>query len=194
MEPLYKLENGQLMIAPKNYYSDTESILNFPSVAHNFGYKPLILDTVPPYNEEYQQLTITYTETDTNIVQSCKVIENVSLDEYKQRRISQLDTLREERVATQFTSQGYIFSYDKKAQENFGKVSALMNAFPNKAYTEWKTLSHGIVSLTREHFFQALADAELHEMSKWGDYWSYEHQVSMAQTHEEVYSVGRSDA
>ena len=49
---IYKLEGNMLKLAPQNIVLDSgETILNFNTVANNYGYKKLISEPQPLYNE-----------------------------------------------------------------------------------------------------------------------------------------------
>lgn len=114
----YKVENGNLIPAPLNYYSESgETILNFHLTAKDYGYKELVSEPHPLYNETYQRIQPVYEETKTSILEKWEVVNVLTLDEYKEQRLADLEIAYKEALQGNFESLGYVFSYDKEAQD-----------------------------------------------------------------------------
>lgn len=113
----------------------------------------------------------------------------VTLDEYKEAKINELDARYQESLRSGFECLGYSFKYCEEAQKNFTKVTALFALKPDKVDTPWNTKSHGIILLTREQYLQVVEAAENHEWYVLGKLWNYNHRVDIAQSYDEVDAV-----
>jgi hypothetical protein len=183
---LYKLEYGYLISPPSTMVIEDRLVVNFPIVSKEHGYKELISEQKPLYNEAYQALQPIYEETETNILEKWEVINTLTLNEYKKNKLAELEDAYKEALQRDFESLGYTFSYVEEAQKNFTKVTALFALKPDKTDTPWNTNSHGIILLTKEQYLQVVEDAENQEWYNLGKLWSYKHKIEIAQSYEEV--------
>jgi hypothetical protein len=169
---------------------DGTSILNFELVAHEHGYnKELISEHQPSYNERYQMLRPVYEEIETYILEKWQLVNFMTLEEYKNVRIAELEGVYHQALLGDFQSLGYTFSYDDDAQKNFTKVTALFALKPEKLDTPWNTKSHGIILLTREQYLQVVEAAENHEWFNLGKLWNYKHRVEVAESYDDVDAI-----
>jgi hypothetical protein len=124
MNHLYKLQNGLLIQALNNQILvDGTSILNFNLVADQYGYKELISNQQPSYDDRYQVLRVVYTETDNSIIEDWQVVESMTLDEFKQSKVDEFNRLCNQTIRKGFTSLGHFFRFnlteDEPDQTNF---------------------------------------------------------------------------
>lgn len=186
----FKIQNDSLISAPQSIiFKDGTTILNFNLIANEYGYKELLKEPQPDYNEAYQSLQPFYEESETHILEKWEVINTLSLDEYKSQKLVELEITYKQALEGDFESLGYVFSYNKEAQDNFTKVTALFALKPEKVDTPWNTKSHGIILLTKEQYLQVVADAENHEWYNLGKLWNYKHRVDITQSYDDVDAV-----
>lgn len=178
----YKLENNNLIIAPINHQlDDGTTILNFNLVADQYGYKNLIQNPQPSYDERYQALQTIYTETDTNIIEDWQVVEIMSLDQFKQSRIDELNRLCNQAIRKGFTSLGHFFRFnlteDEPDQTNFTQQLADILLNPSMTTIQWKTEDVGVLTFTVDEFKQIIADGKIHKLSNMQKYWEIKAQI-----------------
>lgn len=118
-------------------------------------------------------------------------LQAVNLDQLKTAKVAQLKYLSEAEMAQGFTSLslGYVFGFDKGDEANMTKQALAFVTDVNKVDCSWKTLSNGVVTLSRDQFMGLIPEAEEHTRQKVGRQWQLAAQVMAASTKEEVDAI-----
>lgn len=120
--------------------------------------------------------------------------DNLSLEEYKEKKIKRLQELRYRELCSGFFSNAIgttpvEFSYDELAQQRFTKQATLLSINPNITEVEWKTKHNGFIVVDRETFLQILDDAAKHEMDVEFKYLYAEASIYNAEDKETIDSI-----
>lgn len=108
---------------------------------------------------------------------------------HKQKKAEEIDRLCEQAIYRGFEHDGYWFSFDLLAQLNFVQQGLVFHSFPDETETKWKTENAGVITLSRDAFFEVARSAERHKRSLIGKYWQLKEQIQQASTFAEVNAI-----
>lgn len=115
------------------------------------------------------------------------------LESYKEKKINELFSLREQQINSTFTSvineEDVIFDYSIISQTRFKEMAVYILIDPAITSIEWRSVSHGFLLLTREEFMQVLKDAASHKASIEYKYTYAKAHIDNAETTEEVDAI-----
>lgn len=121
------------------------------------------------------------------------VTSEISIKELKEQKHIELEKTYTQLVSSGFVSsingQDITYGYRQEDQLNYSKLANLFALNPDKVSTYLGTVSHGVISLTREQFISLMDDAEQHEMGLFMKKKSIENLITLAESVKEVEKI-----
>jgi hypothetical protein len=106
------------------------------------------------------------------------------------RKLKELNIACQSTILGGFTgTNGHQYQFESKDQDNFSQQLTLLLLDPTIATVDWKTMDAGIITHTRDEFISLANDANNHKRSNMGKYWTFEAQLELASTEEEINSL-----
>ena len=175
-----KLIDGVLFIAPKNYTIDNNTILNFnidEDLMASYGYKPVIEAEKPnfPY-------TVYYEETEESITE----IVVPDIEQAKQDKISENDTLRDAKLFEGVTYNNVLFDSDTEQKTNLTAKYLMMS---DEDTVAWFGMDNQALLCTKQDLLAiGMLIEQLHSFV-WENNAYMKEQIEQAQTIEEVEAI-----
>jgi hypothetical protein len=95
----------------------------------------------------------------------------------------------EEGLISSITGTSILYGYKDQDQLNYSKLANLFALNPTKESTILGTMSHGVISMTREQFINFMDDAETFEIGLYTNRKQIEAQINNATTIDELNDV-----
>lgn len=175
-----KLTDGALEIAPKNYTDNNTIICNFnldESIMRKYGYKPVIEAEKPNY-----PYTLSYKETEEDIIE----IVSPDIKTAKQNKITENDSLRDEKLLSGVTYNNVLFDSDTEQKTNLTAKYLMMS---DDDTVTWFGMDNKALLCTKQDLLAIGNLIETLHTFCWENNAYIKEQIAQAETIEEVESI-----
>ena len=175
-----KLTDGAIEIAPKNYTDNNTTICNFnldESIMRKYGYKSVIEAEKPNYH-----YTLSYKETEEDIIE----IVSPDIKTAKQNKITENDSLRDEKLLSGVTYNNVLFDSDTEQKTNLTAKYLMMS---DTDTVVWYGMDNQPLLCTKDDLMAIGQLIETLHTFCWENNAYIKEQIAQAETIEEVESI-----
>ena len=108
----------------------------------------------------------------------------------RQQKLTELNGFCQSTIYSGFVgTNGHSYQFEDKDQGNLTQQMVFLVNDPTITTVDWKTTDVGILTHTRDEFFQVCQDANNFKRTNFGKYWQLEANVKAATTEDEINSI-----